>query len=308
MIEEVILKTNGLVKEYKDKKVLNDVTMNIRRGDVYGFVGENGAGKTTLIRAITGLINCNKGDYELFGISNKDSKICNSRRKVAGIVESPSIFGNLNALDNLLFQQALMGIKDEEKANELLKLVNLENVDLKKKVGDYSLGMRQRLAIAMCLVSDPEFLILDEPLNGLDPQGIVDMRNLIIELNTKKNITFLISSHILSELAFVATRYGIISKGKMVLEISKDEIQSKFRKQTNLYTSNNEKALELIKLNFSNIEVSYSDGFINIYENENNNPILELLIKNEIEIISVSNKQETFEDFYLQVMNQKEVK
>ena len=209
---EYVLQTFDIVKKYNKQRVLDKVNMNIQKGDIYGFVGENGSGKTTIIRLVTGLIFADEGSYELFGVSNKDKKILQSRKKVGAVVETPSIYRNMTAYENLKTQCLLLGVNDENKIKEVLEIVGLVDLyDSKKHAGNFSLGMRQRLGIAMALLNEPEFLILDEPMNGLDPEGIVSMRELIIHLNQNKGITFLISSHILTELSLIANRYGIIS-------------------------------------------------------------------------------------------------
>ena len=217
----VVLKTNNLYKRYKYQFALNGVNMTINKGDIYGFVGENGSGKTTVIRLITWLISPTKGDFELFGEDSKSNGILLARKKLGAIVENPSIYLNMSARENLKMQCGLLGVKGnvEEMIKHVLSEVGLaELYDNKKNAGNFSLGMRQRLGIAMALLGNPEFLILDEPMNGLDPAGIVEIRELILRLNKERGITFLISSHILTELALVATTYGIISKRTMIIK------------------------------------------------------------------------------------------
>lgn len=225
----VVLKTDNLYKRYKYQFALNGVNMTINKGDIYGFVGENGSGKTTVIRLITGLISPTSGHFELFGEDSRSKGILNARKKLGAIVETPSIYLNMPAKDNLKMQCGLLGVKDnvEEMSKRVLGEVGLSDLyDNKKNAGNFSLGMRQRLGIAMALLGEPEFLILDEPMNGLDPAGIVEIRELILKLNKERGITFLISSHILTELSLVATTYGIISKGKIIKEISAEELKN----------------------------------------------------------------------------------
>ena len=297
-MSEVILKVNNISKHYGQQKVLDNVSLTVNRGDIYGFVGENGAGKTTIIRVVTGLIKPDNGDYELFGVSSNDVACLNkAKQKLSAIVESPSIYANFNAMDNLLLNQAILGIKDEKKAKGLLNLVGFSNVDINKKAGNFSLGMRQRLGIAMCLSTNPEMMILDEPLNGLDPEGIVEVRELILKLNREKNITFMISSHILTELNLVATRFGIISHGRMINEISRAEMEAKMSKSTKIKTTDNNKTYELIKDDYEKIEVT-TDNII-IYGDVKVNDLFLKLNKNKIELINISTKEASIEDFYL---------
>ncbi|MCR5231138.1 MAG: ATP-binding cassette domain-containing protein, partial [Acholeplasmatales bacterium] len=246
-MSECVLKTSGLVKIYSGQKVLNEVDMTVNKGDIYGFVGENGSGKTTIIRILSGLIRPNAGSFELFGVKSNDPKIYEVRRKLGAVVESPSIYPALNARDNLKELSLILGINDEEKIKKTLELVGLGSMyDNPKKAVDYSLGMRQRLGIAMALLSDAEFMVLDEPLNGVDPEGIVGLRNLILNLNKEKGITFLISSHILSELSLVATKYGIISKGHLLKEITKEELDAVCKKCIVIDTLEKDKLYEAL--------------------------------------------------------------
>ena len=252
-----ILKITNVSKKYDKKLVLDKVNMSINRGDIYGFVGENGSGKTTIIRLITGLIFPNEGEIELFGVNSKSSDVLSVRKRVGAIVETPSIYKNMSAKENLLTQASLLNITDSSKIDSVLEMVGLGYlINDKKHAGNFSLGMRQRLGIAMALIADPEFIILDEPMNGLDPQGIVEIRELIVKLNQEHNITFLISSHILTELSLIATKYGIISKGKMINEITNEELKNECRDYLFIKSEDNDK-LEQILINFvepSNIQ------------------------------------------------------
>ena len=299
MNKEVVFKTYNLCKSYKGRRVLNNVNMTINKGDIYGFVGENGAGKTTIIRALTGLINCESGEIELFGVKKSDPNYYKQLERVSAIVESPSIFPNLSAFENIIYQQKLLDVENEDMARNLLGLVGLGGVSDSKKAGNFSLGMRQRLAIAMCLVASPEFMIFDEPMNGLDPVAISQVRNLILDLNKIKGITFLISSHILSELDLVATKYGIISHGNMVFEDSRANIASRLKKSTIFNTSDDEKAYNLLMSHGYNAELK--DALI-IYDDFNNNDVFKLFIDNNITVKSIETKEASFEDFYLSLL------
>ncbi|HAQ5736672.1 ATP-binding cassette domain-containing protein [Enterococcus lactis] len=214
-----VLKTKYLVKQIEGVLVLDKVNMSISQGDIYGFIGNNGAGKTTFMRTITGLVKYNSGEIKLFGKSFPLNR--HSLQKIGALIENPVFFPELTAYDNLKYFSLLTN-RNVENIDHILALMNLDKVG-KKKVKNFSLGMKQRLGIAIALIPDPELIILDEPLNGLDPQGIQDIRNLILKLNQEHGITFLISSHILSELEQVATKYGIMHEGRLIEEFSISE-------------------------------------------------------------------------------------
>ena len=220
---DAVLRVKALTKSYKEHQVLRGVDMELPRGSIYGLVGRNGAGKTTLIRLICGLQRPDGGCYELFGEKNDSRGIVPVRRKTGAVVEVPSIYQELSAEDNLRAQYKVLGRKEIETIPALLALVDLEGTG-KKKAKDFSLGMRQRLGIAMALAGEPEFLILDEPTNGLDPQGIIEVRELLRTLNREKGITLLISSHLLSELSRLATHYGFLEDGKILRQVTADKV------------------------------------------------------------------------------------
>lgn len=230
---EYVFRMTDLVKKYKTNNAIDCSNMNIKKGEIYGFIGENGAGKTTVIRLICGLITQTSGSYELFGIKNSDSGIHLQRKKIGAIVETVSLIPNMNAKDNLVAHMKLIGLKDKNQIYEILSTVGLGNIaNDPKKVQQYSLGMKQRLGLAIALLNSPEFLILDEPTNGLDPRGIIELRELILKLNLEKGITFLISSHNLDELSKIATCYGFITRGKIVREVEAAEVSGEHRLET----------------------------------------------------------------------------
>ncbi len=233
---EYVLRTNDLSKHYKHCKALDKLTMSVEKGSIYGFVGRNGAGKTTLIRLICGLQEPTGGSFELYGRPNTSRDITRSRRRMGAVVETPSIYLSMTAEENLKQQFQILGLPSCDGLGELLELVRLQNTG-KKKARDFSLGMRQRLGIAVALAGDPDFLILDEPANGLDPQGIIEIRELILRLNRERQITVLISSHILDELSRLATHYGFIDNGHMVKEISAKDLEASCRKCLRLTVS-----------------------------------------------------------------------
>ncbi len=300
---DYVLKTFGLSKKYKKQLAVNNANMTICRGDIYGFVGENGSGKTTIIRLITGLIFPNEGTFELFGVSNNSKDICTARRKVGAVVENPSIYPNMSAYDNLKMQSIILGISSDEKIFQTLEEVGLGYmINDKKYAQNFSLGMRQRLGIAMALLGDPEFLILDEPMNGLDPAGIVEIRELILKLNRERNITFLISSHILSELSLVATKYGIISKGHIIKEISSNELQTEIAKTTDIKVNKPEELSQILVNLLPDNVISYIPDGVRITGDVDLNRVLSAIVTENISITSINCSESSFEDYYLETI------
>ena len=220
-----IITTNKLTKSYGDQNAVDGVSISIGKGEIYGLVGRNGAGKTSFMKMISGLSLPTGGDFSLFGKENKNGSGNNLYQKVGCLIETPGFFESMSAFDNLMLKVYCAGIKDKKKyIRDLLKLVDLEYAE-KKKVKHFSLGMKQRLGVAMALVGEPELLVLDEPINGLDPQGIAEMRELIFKLNREFKITIFISSHILEELSKIATYYGILDHGRLIYQNSREELE-----------------------------------------------------------------------------------
>ena len=299
----LVLETNSLTKKYKEHLAVDHVNMHIEKGDIYGFVGENGAGKTTIIRLICGLAAPSEGDFNLFGINSNSSNISEAKKKISGIVEAVSLTPSMTAFNNIKFQALLAGksLSDEE-INGLISRVGLNPEEIaSKKVGSFSLGMRQRLGIATTLISDPEFIILDEPMNGLDPKGFVEVRDTIEELN-KQGITFLISSHILSELEKVCTKIGFISHGKLLKELSIKELhqQSKPRIEIEAKDVVEVEKVLISKLGLKSTEI---DGdILNIYDSIDLNDVLKCLVKNSVTVLNISRKEDTIETYYMKLM------
>ncbi|MFB7142325.1 ATP-binding cassette domain-containing protein [Gottfriedia sp. NPDC056225] len=264
-MNEFILKTNQLSKKYQNKLALNKVNLSIKKGAIYGFIGQNGAGKSTLIRLITGLGYPTTGSFELFG-ENSERGLIEARKRVGTIIEGPALYPHLTAAENLEAHRLLKGIPGKECIKKTLKLVGLEDTG-KKKVKNFSLGMKQRLGLAIALLGDPEFLILDEPINGLDPMGVVEIRELLKKLNKEYGITILISSHILSELHLLATHYGIIHEGVLLEELSLKELDEKCKHFLHIKVDNPNKAATVIErfFNTQNFEV-LPDGSIKLFE------------------------------------------
>ena len=298
--KEAVIELNDITMEFGGNRVLDKVNLTVNKGDIYGFVGENGAGKTTVMRILTGLIKQTSGTYKILGASWDSKKIYDERSKVVKNTETPEIYTNFNAYDNLKLALILAGKKpDKNKIEQTLKNVGLEaEIKSKKKAGNFSLGMRQRLGIAMAAVDEAELLILDEPINGLDPTGIVEIRNLILDLHSK-GVTVFISSHILSELSMIATRYGIISHGKMIREFEASEIEKLGQKTTSIKTTDNQKAFEAIKEAVGADNCSLNENSIDVYGEFNLNSIIKNLAMIDVEIEDITKHNESLEDVYL---------
>ena len=297
---EYIVRTNEICKYYKGFKALNGVTMNIPKGAVYGFVGKNGAGKTTMIRILTGLQLPTKGDFELCGVKSSSRDIYKARRRMGAVVETPALFQDMTAKDNLKQQYINLGLPSYEGIDELLELVGLSDTG-KKKVKNFSLGMRQRLGIAVALCGNPDFIILDEPVNGLDPQGIIEIRELIIKLNKEQGITVLISSHILDELGKLATYYGFIDKGRIIKEMSAEELEAACRKSIRMKVSDTEKLARIM----DKMDIEYtiiSDDTADVYSTMKFSDIAAVFAKEGCDIISMEEHDESLEGFYLSLL------
>lgn len=292
-----ILTADNLNKNYRHSHALHNFSMHIPKGAIYGFVGENGAGKTTLIRTICGLQTPTSGTYSLYGVKNTDKRICEAQQRIGAVVESPAVYLDMSAENNLKHQYHVLGLPTYDGLKELLHLVGLEKTG-RKKVRNYSLGMKQRLGIAVALVGNPDFLILDEPTNGLDPQGIIELRELIVKLNRQRQITVLISSHNLDELSRLATHYGFIVDGSMVKEITAEELANSCRKCAVLTVTDTgvlARALDLLGLEYDIL----SESTANVYGEI---PISELtmeLAKDRCRILSLHEKDETLESYYI---------
>lgn len=297
---EYVLTANALTKKYGKFQALHNFSMHVPKGAIYGFIGKNGAGKTTLIRLICGLQQPTMGDYALYGVSGKSKEITSVRRRMGAVVETPSIYLDMTAEDNLKEQYRVIGLPSDSGIPELLELVGLSHTG-KKKAKNFSLGMRQRLGIAIALAGDPDFLVLDEPVNGLDPQGIIEIRELILELNRKRQITFLISSHILDELSRLATHYGFIDKGQMIKEISASDLENTCRKCIRLEVTDT-KILSRV-LDGKNTEYQiFSDTKADVYEKMNITNLTLALAEQNCEILSIQECDETLESYYINLI------
>ena len=297
---ESVLETNALCKSYGNFKALNNLTMRIPKGSIYGFVGKNGAGKTTLIRLICGLLRPNSGEYLLYGKKYNDPEIGKSRCRTGAVVENPSIYMDMTAMGNLKQQALLLGLPSFQELSDILALVGLQDTG-RKKVRAFSLGMRQRLGIAIALVGNPDFLILDEPTNGLDPQGIVEIRELILKLNRERQVTILISSHILDELSRLATHYGFVDKGHLLKELTASELDEACRKCMRATVSN---VTALVRV-LDSMQVSYkilSETAADIYADIPVSRLALALDKENCEILSLQEHDENLEGYYMELM------
>lgn len=297
---EYVLTTENLGKQYRHFKALGALTMHVPKGAIYGFVGRNGAGKTTLIRLVCGLQEPTSGSFTLYGIKNIDKNIVKSRRRMGAVVETPSIYLDMTAEENLRQQYRVLGLPSFDAIPELLKLVGLHNTG-KKKAKNFSLGMKQRLGIAIALAGDPDFLILDEPTNGLDPQGIIEMRELILRLNRERQMTVLISSHILDELSRLATHYGIIDGGKMVKELSAEELENACRKCMRMEVT---KVTALTRV-LDGMGIDYkvlSETNADVYAKINISQLTLALAKEGCEVLSIEEKDESLESYFVSLV------
>lgn len=296
---EYLLSTDNLTKQYKQQKAVNNVSMHVKQGAIYGLIGRNGAGKTTLMRMITGLASPTAGSFSLFGKNAAQSGTVMGR--VGALVEAPGIYADMSAWENLHAKCLALGVRDKNAEKTLLQTVGLADTG-KKPAGKFSLGMKQRLGIALALVGDPDLVVLDEPINGLDPQGIAEVRNTIERLNKEKRITFIISSHILGELAKFATDYGIIHGGKLLEELSMEDLVEKCSHRIILNTANTPEACTALeKMGITRYKVT-DKTIVEIYEHLNEVPELtSALCAAGIPVSGIQLKQQELEDYFLEL-------
>ncbi|HWT76913.1 MAG TPA: ATP-binding cassette domain-containing protein [Mobilitalea sp.] len=297
---EYVLQTNGLTKVFGKKAAVNGLNLNIRQGDIYGFIGRNGAGKTTFIRMVSGLAHPNEGSIRLFESEELDKQ----RRKTGTMIENPAVFPNMTAKENLLFYCKLLGLDPKKNIEEMLTLVGLQDTG-KKKAKNFSLGMKQRLAIGIALLDNPEFMMLDEPTNGLDPTGIKEIRDLILKLNKERKITILISSHILGELSKLATRYGVINNGVMVDEFTNEELDTRCKGELEIKVDNTELAVSVLDkiVNPADIKV-LDEKTIRIGKDLDKAGLINMeLAKNGVIVTSSTIVGQDLEAYFMQLMD-----
>ena len=298
-MSELLLQTRNLTKQYGRHRAVDDVNMHIKKGAIYGFIGRNGAGKTTCLKMISGLSTPSYGEIEMFGYKGKDLQKVRSR--VGCLIEAPGLYGNMSAYDNLNIKCKLTGIKKKGYIEELLKTVGLDTVG-EKKTKHYSLGMKQRLGIALALVGEPDLLILDEPINGLDPQGIVEVRETIQKLAKERGMTICISSHILEELSKIATDYGIIHNGCLVQELTREELMKKCSERIELTLDNPKQAIPVLDdMGFNSYQVIDKEH-IHIFERLGESASLNMeLAKAGIPVKGISITSEELENYFLRL-------
>lgn len=297
----MVLQTKRLTKKYGKQTVVDKVDMNIEKGDIYGLIGKNGAGKTTIMKMICGLIKQNDGDIKLF--DRRD--LSKGRKRIGTIIEQPVLYPDMTARENLIYYDKLVGITDYSNVDEILSQVGLKNTG-RKKAKSFSLGMKQRLSIAISLVGNPDFLILDEPINGLDPSGIKEIRELLLKLNYENEITILISSHILGELGKIATKYGVIRNGVLIDEFSAEELETRCKRCISVVVDDLEKAAYVIENNIKSTDYKvFEQGKICIYDClDIPEKITKELVSNDISVYSITLEGQDIEGYFVKMMGE----
>jgi len=297
-MEDYLLVTKDLTKIYKETKAVDSVNIHIKKGSIYGLIGKNGAGKTTVMKMISGLARPTSGSFEYMGFEGSRNEAFS---RIGALIEAPAIDHNLTAYDNMKIKCLAYGIGDKKYISDMLELVGLEGCG-KKKSGKFSLGQKQRLGIALALVGDPDFLILDEPINGLDPQGIAEVREMLSKLNEERKITILISSHILEELSKLATDYAIIDNGRIIEESTNKELKEKCRDKIVIVSSQAASALPVIdSLGFKDYSV-VNDKTIHVFDRLSDITILNMeLAKAQIPVESIGIESSDLEEYFLKV-------
>lgn len=295
---EYILETDGLTKIYGAKCAADKVNLHIREGQIYGLIGRNGAGKTTIMRMISGLSIPTRGDYSLFGVSGPEK--ARRMKDVGVLIEQPGLYPRLSAYENVRIKAIARGIHRKDYVDSLLKTVGLDSVG-KKPARSFSLGMKQRLGIALALVGDPKILILDEPINGLDPQGIVEVREILVRLRNEKGITIMVSSHILDELGKVADAYGIIHDGKLIDEFTGEELRRRSGQYVVIRTDNDDAAVKVLNgMGIAKIAAA-NDGLRVRGQYDNTVAVTKALVEAGIGVIEIYRHAVTLEDYFLNV-------
>lgn len=297
-MSEYVLETESLTKTYRKKNAVDHIDLKIRKGDIYGFIGKNGAGKTTTIKMVAGLNNPTSGKMTLFGSNN----LQDGRKKIGTVIENPAIYPYLSARQNIEVQRILKGVSDKSITDDLLNIVGLQDTG-RKKAKNFSLGMKQRLAIALSLVGDPELLLLDEPINGLDPTGIKDIRELILKLSKDAGITVLISSHILGEISKISTAYGVISDGALVAQFTSEELKDKVKPSITLTVDNADAAVSVLENELGIKDFEADGNCLHIYEQlDNSAKINSALEASGVKVQSLSKQEGDYENYFIKLM------
>lgn len=297
-MSEYVLETESLTKTYRKKNAVDHIDLKIRKGDIYGFIGKNGAGKTTTIKMVAGLNNPTSGKMTLFGSNN----LQDGRKKIGTVIENPAIYPYLSARQNVEVQRILKGVSDKSITDDLLNVVGLQDTG-RKKAKNFSLGMKQRLAIALSLVGDPELLLLDEPINGLDPTGIKDIRELILKLSKEAGITVLISSHILGEISKISTAYGVISDGALVAQFTSEELKDKVKPSITLTVDNADAAVSVLENELGIKDFEADGNCLHIYEQlDNSAKINSALEASGVKVQSLSKQEGDYENYFIKLM------
>ena len=296
-MSEYLLSTSGLTKQFGHHKAVNSVDLHVKKGAIYGFIGRNGEGKTTFLKIVSGLSQPTSGEIEMFGYKNEELKHVRSR--ISCLIEAPGIYGNMSAYDNLAIKCKLFGIHDKQYIENILKIVGLSDTG-KKKTKHFSLGMKQRLGIGLALVGEPDLLVLDEPINGLDPQGIAEIRDMLLRLKEEQNMTILISSHILEELSKIATHYGIIHNGNLLQELTREELMIRCSERMEVLLDDPKKAIPVLdQMGFTNYQVM-DQHKIYIYERLNESASVNMeLAKAGILVRGIGITSEELENYFL---------
>lgn len=298
-MSEYLLQTVSLTKQFGKQKAVNALSLNVEKGAIYGLIGRNGAGKTTFMKMATGLASPTSGEIKLFG--HDGSELHSQQYRIGVLIESAGIYDDMTAFDNMKMKAIAMGMYSREKIDELLKLVGLSETG-RKKAGKFSLGMKQRLGIAMALIGSPDLLVLDEPINGLDPQGIIEIRNVILRLNREQGITVIVSSHILDELSRIATHYGIINQGSLVLELPSDELMAKCSSGIEIKSDFvNDISVVLDGMGIEKYTIIDSQTILVEGSSDKLNVINMEIAKRGITISSIGLKQESLEEFFVKL-------
>ena len=294
-----VLRTDRLTKRYGHFGALNALTMRVPKGAIYGLVGKNGAGKTTLMRLICGLQAPTSGGFSLYGVPHDSGDIIRARRRMGVMVEGPAIYGDMTAAENLMQQRVLLGLSSRDGISERLQAVGLEGAG-RKKARHFSLGMKQRLGLAIAMLGDPEFLILDEPVNGLDPAGIRDVRDTIRRLN-QEGVTILISSHLLDELSKVATKYGILNDGKLVEEITTEELEERCRHNVTMIVDDPVKAKQLLTEMIPAGDLSVEQHKLTVYSHTDQAAAFNRkLVSGGVDVFELTTHTRGVEDFFIE--------